>query len=356
MTTTQSSIIPAYLADFSDTYSQDPRQAAINWFREAKFGLFMHYGLYSLLAGKWQGAAMPHKGAEWIQLVMDIPVSDYAKLREQFTAEHFDADAICLLAKEAGMKYVNLTTQHHDGFCLWDTATTDFSSMHAPAKRDLVAELAEACDKHGLGCFLYYSHGRDWLHPDSPDNGAISCRPQNEQDKAHFNWGDDYDINRYLDLVEAQVRELCAYSNIAGIWLDGIGGFTNKENGAEISRCQELYDIVHAASPHILVAYKQGLTFTEDFYAPERDIRNKTAPNDGRPYEICTTLQPKSWGYAESDDGKHQNADWVMQQLEEAWSVPSNLLLNTGPLPDGSIPAEDIATLKEVGRRLRSQS
>lgn len=346
------SIAPKYLASVADSHATDPRAAAVSWFRGARFGLFMHYGLYSLLAGEWRGIPQPGKGAEWIQLIMDIPVPEYAKLRESFTAERFDAEAICRLARDAGMKYINLTTQHHDGFCLWDTATTYFSSMHAPARRDLVAELTEACDRHGLGCFLYYSHGRDWWHPDSPNNGEISCRPKCTEDRDHFHWGEDYKLDRYLDLVEAQVLELCAYPNVAGIWLDGIGGFKNMEDGVRLSRCQGLYDKIHATSPHILVAYKQGLTYTEDFYAPERDIKEGTVPSDGRPYEICTTLQPRSWGYKKADDGQHQNADWVLEQLRIAEAIPANLLLNTGPLGDGSIPEEDVATLRAVGERL----
>jgi alpha-L-fucosidase len=314
----------------------------------------MHYGLYSLLGGEWRGRQQPHKGAEWIQLIMDIPVAEYSKLRNEFTAEKFDADTICELAAAAGMTYINLTTQHHDGFCLWDTQTTDFSSAHAPAKRDLVRELADACDRHGLGCFLYYSHGRDWWHPDSPDNGEVAARPHNDADREHFHWGDDIELDRYLDFVEAQVMELCGYTNVAGIWLDGIGGFKGMEDGVRISRAQDLYDKIHAASPHILVSYKQGLTYTEDFYSPEREIKDGTVPFDGRPYEICTTLQPRSWGYKKADNGNHHGADWVMEQLDAAAAIPANLLLNTGPKGDGSIPEEDVATLREVGQRLQT--
>ncbi len=344
--------VPAYLKDYADLHQSDPRAAGLQWFRDAKFGLFMHYGLYSLLGGVWKGQTQQHKGAEWIRLAMDIPLGEYAKLQDRFTAENFDADAICQLAAEAGMKYVNLTTQHHDGFCLWDTATTDFHSAASPAGRDLVAELVTACDAHGLGCFLYYSHGRDWWHPDSPDNGSPSCRPANPQDREHFHWGDEIDLDRYLDLVSRQVAELCAYRPVAGIWLDGIGEFLAMDDAPRVSRAQELYDQIHASQPQILVSYKQGLTHTEDFYAPERQIREGTVPADGRPYEICTTLQPRSWGYRAADDGLHHDADWVMDQLAEAAGIPANLLLNTGPLPDGSIPEEDVETLRQVGRRM----
>ena len=353
-------MVPKFLEAQASLYAHDPRAAAIEWFRQARFGLFMHYGLYSLLAGEWPDPYVRNKGAEWIRWTGPVPFDEYAKLRDRFTAEAFDADFICRLAIDAGMTYVNLTTQHHDGFCLWDTATTDFSSMHAPARRDLVAELADACDRHGLGCFLYYSHGRDWWHPDSPhlgpdQYGYDASRPT--CDREHFHWGEDIRLDRYLDLVDAQVLELCRYRNVAGIWLDGIGGFKSlQKQGEDISRVQALYDRIHAASPHILVAYKQGLTYTEDFYAPERGIREGTVPHDGRPYEICTTLQPRSWGYSKADDGHHHGPDWVMAQLAEAAAIPANLLLNTGPKGDGSIPDEDVATLREVGRRLKDKA
>ncbi len=348
--------LPPHLEKYSEIYTRDPRQANLDWFRQADFGLFMHYGLYSLLEGIWTDPYVDFKGSEWIQWWAPVPRQDYMKLQQRFTAERFDADAICRLAKEAGMSYVNLTTQHHDGFSLWDTQTNEFSSMHAPAKRDLVLELCEACAKHQLGCFLYYSHGREWFHPDGPDtggggNGYNSCKPICDTD--YFHRGDEVNLDSYLDLVEEQVLELCSYPHVAGIWLDGIGGFKNMKDGVRLSRAQDLYDKIHASSPHILVAYKQGLTYTEDFYAPEREIREGSLPHDGRPYEICSTLQPQSWGYKRSDDGKHHGPDWVMDQLDQARRIPANLLLNTGPKADGSIPEEDILTLREVGRRLR---
>lgn len=340
--------------------SGSPREAALSWFCEARFGLFVHYGLYSLLGGVWHGRPITRKGAEWIRWDVPIPLADYARLAEQFTAERFDAGSICDLALDAGMKYVNLCTQHHDGFCLWDTDTTDFSTARTAARRDLVGELVEACAARGLGCFLYYSHGRDWWHPDSPDNGGPSCRPACPEDAGHFHTGGDHDLNRYLDLVEAQVMELCTrYTPVAGIWLDGIGTFKHMPDGVRRSRCHDLYDKVRSVQPQILVSYKQGLTMTEDFFAPERGVRREgegAVPADvaGKPLEICTTLQPRSWGYRSADDGQHHGADWVMDQLRAAAQFPANLLLNTGPKGDGSIPDEDAQTLREVGRRLRA--
>ena len=349
---------PSFLRDHASLYARDPRGAALAWFGQARFGLFLHYGLYSLLGGRWPTMKVTNKGSEWIQWTAPIPRREYAQLQQRFTAEHFDADTICRLALAAGMRYINLTTRHHDGFCLWDTDTTDFSSMHAPARRDLVRELAEACRRHGLGCFLYISHGREWWHPDGPDTGLDqygfnASKPDCPEDADWFHRGDAVQLDRYLDLIETQILELCRYPDIAGIWLDGIGGFKSLPDGVRRSRCQALYDRIHAASPHILVSYKQGLTMSEDFFAPERNV---TEPIAGKPYEICTTLQPHSWGCKQADDGQHHDADWVMQQLSLAAAIPANLLLNSGPEGDGRIPDEDVRTLEEVGRRLRSNS
>ncbi len=151
--------VPAYLKDYADIYEDDPRKAAKQWFGDARYGLFLHYGLYSLL-----------KRHEWVQCREKIYVEEYAKLKDDFTAEHFDARHICDMACDAGMKYVNLTTRHHDSFCLFETAENDFHSAAAPCGRDLIGEMAQACDEYGLGLCLYYSHGRDWRHPHAPNN------------------------------------------------------------------------------------------------------------------------------------------------------------------------------------------
>lgn len=137
--------VPAYLQDFEEHYKENPREANLRWFKEARFGMFIHYGLYRQLG----------KG-EWVQLSDTIPLDEYAKLKDTFTASGFDADFIVQLAKKAGMKYITITSKHHDGFCLFRTKETDYKSVNSPAGRDLMAELAQACEKEGLGLFLYY--------------------------------------------------------------------------------------------------------------------------------------------------------------------------------------------------------
>ncbi len=335
--------VPTYLAGYEEIYAHNPRGAALQWFRDAKYGLFLHYGLYSLLGRH-----------EWVQFREKIPVREYEKLKDLFTAENFDAEYIADLAAAAGMKYVNITTKHHDGFCLFRTAQTDFNSVNSPAGRDLVGELAEACARRGLGLFLYYSHGRDWRHPHAPNNGEWGdvARPHYDPPEPSYAYGDDHDLNKYLDFVKAQITELLTqYGPVAGIWLDGIA--TPLAGDYTLFRCQELYDLIHSLQPQTLVSYKQGLLGTEDFIAPEHR-RPQDAPPD-KPCEICTTMAPGSWGYKADLAGNHRTADEVWELLRRARRAGCNLLLNTGPLPDGSMDPEDDAVLREVGKRLRRE-
>ncbi len=335
--------VPSYLKDYAAVYEKNPRESAIEWFRDAKFGLFLHFGLYSLL-----------KHGEWVQLRELIPVLEYEKLKNDFKAENFDADFITDLALEAEMKYINITTRHHDSFCLFDTKQTEFNSMNTPAGRDLVGELAEQCNKKGLGFFLYYSHGRDWRHPHAPNNGdwGGNARPKYPHTETYYKYGDEQDLDIYLDFMRAQITELLTnYGPIAGIWLDGIA--VPRSGDVSKFKCQELYDYIHSLQPQVLVSYKQGMIFTEDFFAPER--HGVVEQTQGRPLEICDTLQPRVWGYDERDQGKHVTADGVMTKLANAAYNKANLLLNTGPLSDGSIHKGDAATLREVGKRIRAK-
>jgi alpha-L-fucosidase len=343
--------VPSYLTGYEGTYATDPRKAAIDYFRDAKFGLFIHYGLYSLLEGFWKGEHS--RPAEWVQLKGKIRVQEYQKLTARFTAEKFDADFITDMALDAGMKYINLTTRHHDSFCLFDSRYTDFTSTNSPAKRDLVAELSEQCQQKGMGFFLYYSHGRDWRHPHAPNNDdwGGSARPKYESREEAYRYGDQHDLLIYVDFMKNQITELLTnYGPIGAIWLDGISTPRSRPDKMHLFKTRQLYDHIHSLQPQVLVSYKQGLLGTEDFKAPERHFEGTSEV----PLEICDTLQPHSWGYDRKDDQGHKSADEVMEMLNRAKRINANLLLNTGPLPDGSIHSDDVMTLKEVGARLRN--
>ena len=334
--------VPGYLKDYEDLYAKDPRAAALAWFREAKYGLFLTYGLYSLLGRR-----------EWVQYREKIPVAEYENLRDRFTAAEFDADRIAAFAADCGMKYINITTRHHDSFCLFATRETDFNSVNSPAGRDLVGELAAACDARGLGFFCYYSHGRDWRHPHAPNNDEWggSARPEYDPPEPSYARGEEHDLQKYLDFMAAQITELLTQYDhpVAGIWLDG---YTVPVSGDRSRfRLEELYDLIHRLGPQALVSYKQGVLGTEDFFAPE----HKAVDRGERLVEICTTMCPGSWGYMAEAAGKHKTAEQVWETLREARRQGCDLLLNTGPLPDGGLDPEDETVLREVGARLRAE-
>ena len=350
--------VPSFLAGHADLYRQDPRAATKKWFDEARFGLFLHYGVYSQLAR-----------GEWVQLRDKIPVAEYGKLKETFDPKNFDANRICDLAVAAGMKYVNLTARHHDSFCLFRTNETEFNSVNSPARRDLVQELADACEGRGLGLCLYYSYALDWRHPyfysrEKGLSGEVawdSARPDYAEPQPEYKYEQEEDFTNYLIFVHAQMQEILNRYHPAVLWLDPIMGYYAQP---DLFPVEVTYELIRAADPGVLICFKQGANGDEDFVAPEREPRAHTRGgrvgeiawerNKGKKIEICDTLQPRVWGYDERDRGQHRTPDDVMAMLEHGDKYAANLLLNTGPLPDGSIHPDDEATLIEVGKRLRA--
>jgi alpha-L-fucosidase len=212
--------------------------------------------------------------------------------------------------------------------------------------------LAEQCQQKGLGFYLYYSHGRDWRHPHAPNNGdwGGNARPKYNPPETFYKYGKDQDLQIYVEFMKNQITELLTnYGPIGGIWLDGVATPASRKDKLHLFKTQELYDHIHSLQPQVLVSYKQGLIGTEDFKAPERHFKEKSDV----PLELCDTLQPWKWGYDKSLNGKHKNADQVMEMLSSAQKMNANLLLNIGPLPDGSVHPEDIKTLTEVGKKLQ---
>ena len=344
--------VPPHLDDYEEAYDADPRTAAIEWFDDAEYGLFLHYGLYSLLGNH-----------EWVQYDEEIPPAEYALLQDHFTAERFDADEIVDVAVDAGMEYVNLTTKHHDGFCLFDSAETTYKSTEAPAGRDLVGELADACHDAGLGFFCYYSIGVDWRHPHAPnrEDWGWPARPDyDERPKVYADAGHDLEI--YRQYVEDQILELLEYEP-AGIWLDPAVFSTLPDKAGwdpEPFDLPDLYETIREARPGTLVSYKDGVTGTEDFVAPEL-VYDSHGEGSGKPGEVCACMLPgeayedevrHSWGYLAEAAGKHKTEEEVWDLLTETRAKEYNLLLNTGPLPDGSLDPEDTEVLRAVGDRI----
>jgi len=345
---------PGYLSPAQrHLWQTSPRVANRAWFGEAAFGLFIHYGLYTQLGR-----------GEWVMFNERIPVAEYERLAETFDPKAFDADFITDLALDTGMRYINLTACHHEGFCLWDSATEPFNSKRT-CGRDLVGELASQCARKGLGFFAYFTHLLNWRHPAAlprervdmarPDYPHGDPRYKNAPPEAFWAWS------------HACLRELCQMPDpLAGIWLDII---TTAYREPELVPVAETYRLIRELRPEALLSYKQGFDGSEDFAAPEfrfasladrlRDNPEAAARaerawslNKNKHNEICMTLQSDGkWGW--SREASHRTAEELWGALAYARTNGCNLLANVGPLPDGSIHPADIATLRETGRRLR---
>jgi alpha-L-fucosidase len=284
------------------------------WFVDARYGLFVHYGLYSLLGR-----------GEWVRNRERIAADAYTALADRFTAEKFDAEAICDLAVRAGMRYVNLTTMHHDGFRLYDTELSSFNSMNA-CGRDLVAEFVAAARARGLRIELYHSLN-NWH--DSPD--AVAALESK----------DAYDA--YIADTHQRLRELVTRFNpIDVLWYDGWWPF-----GAAGWQSEEMNAMVRAIQPHILFNGRNALP--GDFATPERHM---TAPTPWRPWEACMTMN-ESWGF-HAGDHAWRDAGAIVDMLVCAAQGQGNLLLNIGPRGDGSVPQESVEVLESVGRWLQT--
>lgn len=352
--------VPAHLRDQATTYATDPRGAALQWFEGAGLGLFMHYGISAL-----------HGKGDWGMYTQAMPLKEYERLTERFTAERFDADFITDLACAAEARYVNITTKHHDGFLLWGSDNSSYNVVNSAAGRDLFGELAEQCQRKGLGLFAYYSYALDWHHPWFFDRRFFDrARPEYAEAEPSYLFEKAEDFRRYIDDVHAHLTELLTgYGPLAGVWFDPEMAYHAQ---ADLFPIDETYALIRRLQPHALVAFKHGATGTEDFSAPEgrgmpllEKIRSRIGEaaaqeaqrawdaHKGKRGEICDTLS-WSWGYHENNPANHIDADQATAKLAESWRRNCNLLLNTGPEPSGAIPEPDIATLRELGRRIRA--
>ena len=292
----------------------------MKWFHEARFGIFVHWGLYSLLGR-----------GEWVMHVERIPADEYAKLARKFNPKKFDADAWAALAKEAGARYMVLTTRHHDGFCLFDSSASDFTSVKSSAKRDFVAEYVEALRRAGLKIGFYYSL-LDWRFP-----GYFDREAHPESAKA------------LVEQAHAQVKELMTnYGKIDILWYDGgwVPGLTG-EQIADFWRAKELNATVRKLQPHILINNRSGIP--EDLDTPEQHV---TASAPGRGWESCMTMGDScGWGYVHNNPN-FKTVPQLIQYLVTAAAGEGNYLLNVGPKPDGTIRKEEVERLRAIGRWL----
>lgn len=353
------SLPPNYLRGYAGLWEKDPHGASLAWFRDARLGLFIHYGLYSLLGEH-----------EWVQFRRKIPVAQYARLAENFTAMNFDAEYIADLAVEAEMKYVTMVTCHHESFCLWNSQAEPFNSVNSPCGRDLVAEMATACARRGLGFFTYYTFMLNWRHPYFVGRDTFSvARPDYPEPQPEYRYRERADFARYLEYIHACMEELLTgYGPLAGMWLDLIMAWFGL--GPEYIPIEEIYAWIREKQPHTLVSWKQGATGTEDFASAEQhfhSLEERARDAGGEPAaercrrawernrvkhnEICATLQRGSWGFNAFD--AHRTDDEVYALLGHALEHDCNLLLNVGPMGDGSIHPEQARLLRSLGARIR---
>ncbi|MBQ7519603.1 MAG: alpha-L-fucosidase, partial [Clostridia bacterium] len=308
----------------------------IDWFRESRFGLFLHWGLY----------ALPARG-EWVRSVEKMPEEEYMPFFREFSAPDFNAREWARMAKQAGMKYAVLTAKHHDGFCLFDSQYTDFKATNTPFGRDAVKEFAEAFRAEGLWVGLYYSL-LDWHHPDYPHAGD-PYHPDRERPGV-TNEGRNFD--RYLDYMHAQVRELCQnYGRIDIFWFD----FSYGDLRGEAWRATELVNMVHTYQPWALIDNRLEVSgegfgslvtghptaYSGDFVSPEQIIPPegiRDVNGNDVPWEANFTMN-NNWGYCEND--RHfKPASMLIRKLVECVSKGGNMLVNVGPDARGRFPAE----------------
>ncbi len=320
--------------------SKADKDKRMQWWREARFGMFIHWGLYAVPAGEWKGAS---NHAEWIRTTAQIPLEEYNQFVSQFNPLSFNAGAWVQMAKDAGMKYITITSKHHDGFCLWDSKETSFDIMSTPFKRDILKELANACRKIGGIKLCFYHSIMDWHHPDYNE------RREWEKDRPV----EGTDRNRYITYMKNQLKELVTnYGDIGVIWFDGEWeNFWTHEDG------KDLYNYVRSLKPAIIINNRvdkgrsgmAGMTtegdYGGDFGTPEQEI-----PETGLPavdWESCMTMN-NNWGYNKADKN-FKSAKDLIQKLVDIASKGGNFLLNIGPKADGTFPQESIDRLKAIG-------
>ena len=312
------------------------REKRLEWFRDAKYGLFIHWGLYAIPAGEWQGKRSLGLG-EWVMNRSKIPVREYEKLASQFNPVKFDADAWVQMAQDAGMKYIVITSKHHDGFAMFKSKASPYNIVDAtPFKRDVLKELADACAKHGIRLGFYYSQSQDWHEPGGAGN-TWDFGPDQGPDGKELKPYDQYLRGK----AEAQVKELLTgYGPVALIWFDTPRMMTG-------DRGQRFADIVRSLQPNTLIDGRLG---TQGDY---RSTGDNVIPSETsmEAWETPATTND-TWGFRR-DDTNWKSPGQIAFKLVDIVSKGGNYLLNVGPMADGVIPQAAQDNLRTVGRWLK---
>ena len=318
----------------AETVVSDQMRAVRNDFQDRKFGIFLHWGIYSMLGD-----------GEWVMHNKKLDRKEYSYLAGGFCPSWFSAREWVLLFKEAGAQYVTFTSRHHDGFSMWNTAASDYNIVKAtPFGRDVIKELSAACAQEGLKLHFYYSH-MDWYRTDYPTGNCKNC----PHDPGTTNW------DTYYAFMNQQLTELLTnYGPIGAIWFDGMWDHPEKEFDW---RLKEQYELIHRLQPKCMIGNNHHGTphEGEDFQLFEQDLPGQNtagfskdqAVSDNLPLESCQTMN-NTWGYSITDKNYKSSAE-VIRRLVKAAGMNSNLLLNIGPRPDGQLPDEAVKILQDVG-------
>lgn len=340
-----------FLEEWQEMNQSQPKEETREWFQDAKFGMFIHWGLYSIPAGVWKGKKIheyrgPHL-AEWIMYAAEIPREEYAQLANQFNPIKFDADAIALLAKAAGMKYIVITSKHHDGFALYDSKVSEYDIMDAsPFKRDIVKELHKACKKHGLEFGVYYSHNIDWNDGSDAQSALVKVLgtqyKKSKETLGANTWDpsqssfEDYLINKAFP----QVNELMTqYPDMKLLWYDMSHRMFAEQSYA-------FYKKVYDIQPHILICDRVGNGFGDYSIPGDNEIPN-SYKHLKKPWETVGTFN-NSWGY-NSYDNDWKSPQEVLFWLIEIVSKGGNYMLNIGPTAEGVVPQPSVTCLNAIG-------
>jgi alpha-L-fucosidase len=315
----------------------DPmKEKRLEWFREAKYGLFIHWGLYAIPAGEWKSKRIPGIG-EWIMNRARIPVAEYEQLAKQFNPVKFNADEWVQLAIDAGMKYIVITSKHHDGFALYDSKVSTWDVVDAtPFKRDILKELAAACAKRKMPLGFYYSQSQDWHHPGGAGNNwDFPANPEKDKSGA---------FDKYLvEKAQPQVRELLTeFGPVALVWFDTPQLMTNRPD-----RADPFTQIVRKLQPLTLIDGRLGV---EGDYVTTGD-NVIPAEVQKQAWEVPATIN-HTWGYRK-DDHDWKSPGQIVFKLVDIVSKGGNYLLNVGPMADGIIPQPSQDNLRAVGRWLK---
>ena len=310
---------------------------AMNRWRENRVGLFIHFGVYSVFGGEYKGRVVRSAG-EWIKAAGGISNADYTAAMKDFTLEKFDAREWVREAKRMGARYIGITTKHHDGFCLWPSKFTDYSVAATPSKRDILKELAEACQAEGVDLEFYYSI-IDWHHPD-----YMAKEPVTPEEKAKY--------ARYLEFLKAQCKELLTqYGDIKGLWFDGRWDPSYRKQ-PQIGKDLEAF--LRDLKPGIVLgdrvrAYDSYADYNSGY---ERKLPATRPPLD---WECVTTMTTNSWGYHKSWDGDGwKTPATLVRWIAHSIGMGGDIMINIGPRGDGSLNPKETERMREIGRWVNS--